>query len=1052
LTLDEYSEDTLVEQPAIALFSGDLQWETAGCFDETFRPGGGSLGRETPAEVVLVQRLRPALVRLNPDLAREAIEEAVKEIVRDRTTLSPVNANREIYHHLKEGVKVTYKNADGATVHETVRVIDWNTPGNNDFFLASQFWITGELYKRRADLVGFVNGLPLVFIELKASHRNLKRAYDENLRDYKNSIPQVFWYNAFIILSNGSDSVIGTITAAWEHFSEWKRINSEGEAGVISLETILRGTCDKEKFLDIVENFTLFVAIKKGTAKVIAKNHQYLGVNNTIEAIRGIRKNQGKLGVFWHTQGSGKSYSMIFFSQKVLRKIAGNWTFVIVTDRVELDKQIYDNFAYAGIIHETEAHATSGEDLKTLLSEDHRYVFTLIHKFRTATGIPYPVITNRNDIIVIADEAHRTQYDTLALNMRTALPNAAFIAFTGTPLIASEEKTREIFGDYVSVYTYRQSTEDRATVPLYYENRIPELQITNPSLNTEMGTIIDDAELDPDQENRLEREFSREYHLITRDDRLERIAQDIVTHFTDRGYQGKGMVISIDKATAVRMYDKVMKYWNARIAVLQEKRKTASPDEQQRLDLEIATMQKTDMAVVVSQSQNEIEDLKKKGIDMLPHRTRMVKEDLAEKFKDADDPFRLVFVCAMWLTGFDAPACSTIYLDKPMKNHTLMQTIARANRVFGEKNNGLIVDYFGVFKDLQRALAIYAPAENTGDVMPVREKEALVALLRATIDETTAFCQAHGIDPAGIRTASKFDKIRLIDDAVAAIIITDESRRNFLALSARINRLFKAIKPDPAANKLLPVCGLYLVLALKIRELAEPPDISTVMDDIETLLDRSIATEGYVIKNPEILDLSQLDLDKLSTRLQKQRVQQQRIEAQRLRTAVEQKLRQLIDINRTRVNYLEKFQKMIDEYNSGSANFDEFFKRLVAFSRELVEEEQRAVRENLSDEELTIFDLLTKPDLHLSKKEEESVRKVAKQMLARLKREKIVLDWRKKQQTRAEVRVCIEECLDKFLPGKYEKPIFDQKCEIIYQHIFEKYPGPGQVASAGAAV
>lgn len=457
------------------------------------------------------------------------------------------------------------------------------------------------------------------------------------------------------------------------------------------------------------------------------------------------------------------------------------------------------------------------------------------------------------------------------------------------------------------------------------------------------------------------------------------------------------------------------------------------------------------MAVVVSQSQNEIEDLRKKGIDMLPHRTRMVKEDLAEKFKDADDPFRLVFVCAMWLTGFDAPACSTIYLDKPMKNHTLMQTIARANRVFGEKNNGLIVDYFRVFKDLQRALAIYAPAENTGDVMPVQEKEALVALLKATIDETTAFCQAHGFDPAGIRAASKFDKIRLIDDAVAAIIINDESRRNFLALATRINRLFKAIKPDPAANELLPVCGLYLVLALKIRELAEPPDISAVMEDIETLLDRSIATEGYVIKNPEILDLSQLDLDKLSTRLQKQRVQQQRIEAQRLRTAVEQKLHQLIDINRTRVNYLEKFQKMIDEYNSGSANFDEFFKRLVAFSRELVEEEQRAVRENLSDEELTIFDLLTRPDLHLSKKEEESVRKVAKQMLARLKREKIVLDWRKKQQTRAEVRVCIEECLDKFLPGKYEKPIFDQKCEIIYQHIFEKYPGPGQVASAGAA-
>ncbi|MDO9324733.1 MAG: HsdR family type I site-specific deoxyribonuclease, partial [Methanoregula sp.] len=381
----------------------------------------------------------------------------------------------------------------GATVHETVRVIDWNTPANNDFFLASQFWITGDLYKRRADLIGFVNGIPLVFIELKASHRNLKRAFDENLRDYKTAIPRLFWYNALVILSNGSESRIGTITAEWEHFSEWKRISDEDEEGVISLETMLRGTCDKGRLLDLVENFTLFIAIKKGTAKVIAKNHQYLGVNNTVDALRGIRKSQGKLGVFWHTQGSGKSYSMIFFSQKVLRKISGNWTFVIVTDRVELDDQIYKNFANSGIIHEPEAQAGSGEDLRKLLGEDHRYIFTLIQKFRTEPGVPYPVITTRDDIIVIADEAHRTQYDTLALNMRTALPNAAFIAFTGTPLIATEEKTREIFGGYVSVYNYRQSTDDGATVKLYYENRIPELQLTNLNLNKDMERIIEEA-------------------------------------------------------------------------------------------------------------------------------------------------------------------------------------------------------------------------------------------------------------------------------------------------------------------------------------------------------------------------------------------------------------------------------------------------------------------------------------------------------------------------------------------------------------------------------
>jgi len=1038
----EYSEDTLVEQPSIALFADDLKWETANCFDETFQPGGGSQGRETTAEVVLVKRLRPALARLNRDLPSAAIEVAVGELTRDRSTMSPVNANKEIYQFQKEGVKVTYKNAEGATVNETVRVIDWNTPANNDFFLASQFWITGDLYKRRADLIGFVNGLPLVFIELKASHRNLKQAFDGNLRDYKTAIPQLFWYNAVIILSNGSQSRIGTITAAWEHFSEWKRISDEEEEGVISLETMLRGTCDKERLLDIIENFTLFIAVKKGTAKVIGKNHQYLGVNNAVDALRGIRKNQGKLGVFWHTQGSGKSYSMIFFSKKVLRKVSGNWTFVIVTDRVELDDQIYRNFADSGTIHETEAQAVSGEDLRRLLSEDHRYIFTLIQKFRTETGVPYPVITPRNDIIVITDEAHRTQYDTLALNMRTALPNAAFIAFTGTPLIATEEKTREVFGDYVSVYTYRQSTEDQATVPLFYENRIPELQITNLNLNKDFEQIIDEAELDPEQEKKLERECSREYHLITRDDRLERIAEDIVSHFTGRGWQGKAMVVSIDKATAIRMYDKVKKHWGARIAKLKDLKTRAPADEQQRIASHIQMMEKTDMAVVVSQSQNEVEDLKKKGLDILPHRTRIVKEDLAEKFKTPDDPFRLVFVCAMWLTGFDAPSCSTIYLDKPMKNHTLMQTIARANRVFGDKNNGLIVDYFGVFKDLQKALAIYAPGRGSDEAMPVKEKEALIALLRATLDETTAFCIAHGIEPDVIRSAKPFDKVHLVDDAVAAIIVTDESRRTFLALVSRINRLFRAIIPDPVANELLPLCGLYLVLALKIRNLSESPDISKVMEDIEKLLDRSIATEGYTIPARKILDLSQLDLEKLSTRLQKSREQQKRLEAARLRSLVENKLQQLVAINKTRIDFLIKFQKMIEEYNAGGTSIEDFFNKLVRFSQELMEEEKRAIRQNLTEEELTLFDLLTKPDLHLTVPEADKVKKVARKMLNRLKQEKLVLDWRKKQQTRADVRLCIEECLD-YLPERFEKTLFQQKCEMVYQYIFDMYPSAG---------
>ena len=485
MVMSDCSEYSLIEQPAIELFS-ELGWQTANCFYEKFG-SNGTLGRETSSVVVLVPRLRVALLRLNPDLPPEAIELAIEELTRDRSIMSPANANREVYKMLKNGVKVSFRGKENEGIVRNVQAIDWNEPSNNDFFLASQFWVTGEMYKRRADLVGFVNGLPLVFIELKASHKRIEHAYRDNLRDYKNAIPQIFWYNGFIILSNGSQSKIGSMTAEWEHFAEWKKINSEASGGIV---------------------------------KLVAKNHQYLGVNNATEALKQIEKNRGRLGVFWHTQGSGKSYSMVFFSQKVLRKIPGNFTFVIVTDRNDLDNQIYKNFAGAGAVTEEQVQAESGEHLKQLLREDHRYIFTLIQKFYKKKGETYPMLSARKDIIVITDEAHRSQYDALAMNMRNALPGAAFIAFTGTPLIFGEEKTKEVFGDYISIYNFKQSVDDGATVPLYYENRIPELQLTNKELNEDLQNLIDEAELDPDQENKLEREFSREYHLITRDDWL----------------------------------------------------------------------------------------------------------------------------------------------------------------------------------------------------------------------------------------------------------------------------------------------------------------------------------------------------------------------------------------------------------------------------------------------------------------------------------------------------------------------------------------------------
>jgi type I restriction enzyme R subunit len=414
-----------------------------------------------------------------------------------------------------------------------------------------------------------------------------------------------------------------------------------------------------------------------------------------------------------------------------------------------------------------------------------------------------PVLCDRPDVIVLTDEAHRSQYDTLALNMRAALPKALFLAFTGTPLIAGEERTKDVFGDYVSIYDFQQSVEDGATVPLFYENRTPELQLVNPDLNEDIYDLIEAAELDPEQEAKLERELSRQYHILTRDDRLETVAQDIVRHFLGRGFVGKAMVVSIDKATALKMHDKVRKHWDAETkrVRLELGRFEITTEKKDELQERLRVLETTDMAVIVSPGQNEIEHLKKHGLDIVPHRKRMndSQPPLDEKFKDSDDPLRIVFLCAMWLTGFDAPSCSTVYLDKPMRNHTLMQTIARANRVFPGKHSGMIVDYANVFASLEKALAIYGAGKDGKN--PVKDKAKLVEDLRKAVDAATTFCATRQVILPAIEqlTAGSMQRLQKLADAVDALISPDPLRREFLGHERIVDTLYGAVKPDPAA-------------------------------------------------------------------------------------------------------------------------------------------------------------------------------------------------------------------------------------------------------------
>ena len=1044
------TEDELVEQPALRLLA-QLGWDVVSGFEETLGPVG-TLGRDSQSEPVLTHRLRDALRGLNPGLDDTVLGEAIDQLVQDRSAMDRVRANREVYELIRDGAKVEMTGGGGTQQTTTVRFIAWDRADSNDWLAVSQFWIAGDMYKRRADIVLFVNGIPLVLIELKVSHKNVHDAYEANLRDYRDTAPHLFWFNAFVMLSNGADTRVGSTYAPWGHFAEWKRIDSEGEQGIVSLETALRGTCDRYRTLDLVENFIAYTEQPGGLVKALAKNHQYLGVNNSLEALQQLQQREGRLGVFWHTQGSGKSLSMLWFTQKVLRREPGNWTFVLVTDRKELDEQLYEQFADSGVITAgQEVHAESSVNLRELLGQDHRYVFTLIHKFiPPEQGQAMPVLSERDDIVVITDEAHRTQYDTLAANMRLALPNAAYLGFTGTPLIVGEEETRRVFGDYVSIYNFRDSIADGATVPLYYENRTPELQLTNDDFDDELEDLLEEAELDDAQERAAARRFSQQYELITRPQRLEEVAADLVHHFVNRGFRGKAMYVAIDKATAVRMFDLVEVEWARYRAELEGQLADTPEVERPHLESLIEFMRSTDMAVVVSQAQNEVADMAAAGLDIARHRKRMGEEDLDSKFKDPDDPFRLVFVCAMWLTGFDSPSTSTVYLDKPMRNHALMQTIARANRVFGDKDNGLIVDYVGVFRNLERALAIYAAerpdtdGDDTGREVdsPIRPKDELIAELEAALAETIDFCDAHDIDIHDLESAQGFEFIALQKAAVEALLVDEETRRRYIALARRVRKTFKSLLPDPEAMAVTHRVAVIRSIASKIESSSETPDISEVMDSVSDLLDRSVGAKEYIIRSAggadPLIDLSQLDFDQLAFQF----AARKRTVAKAIEKDLEQRLDDAVRKNPMRLDLAERFRQLIDDYNAGTHNLEEFLRRLKAINDELTEEEQRAVREDLSEAELAIFDLLTKPDPELTESEARKVKGAAKLLLERVA-EHLVLDWKKRQQTRAAVKVEIGRALDQELPAAYDVELLDRKVDNVFDHIYASYFNEG---------
>ena len=1120
------SEDRLVQATFAEHLEQGLGWDSVYAWnDETFGPDG-TLGRADTKEAVLMRDLREALERLNPELPVSAIDYALRELTIYDVSRSMVQHNRDFYKLIRGGVPVQYRDAQGHEKSVRARVIDFDdAPGSNRFLAVRELKLAGirtPNYNRRADLVCFVNGLPLVFIELKAVHKNIREGFDNNLSDYmdENVIAHAFHHNAFLIVSNGDRARYGSITSEWGHFAEWKR-HDEGETGSLEAEVLLSGMLAHDRLLDIIENFIVFDESKPGaTRKVIARNHQVLGVNlavasvarqeelklefpsarrlrhrvvelplesrlsaenesvlgraeaaspfipeGPVEIVERAHPDLGRLGVFWHTQGSGKSYSMAFFAEKVRRKLKGNFTLLLMTDRNDLDSQIYKTFIGCGIAADQTPRAASGDDLEKRLKENHRYVFSLIHKFNKDVDPKQPY-SERDDIIVISDEAHRTQAGRLARNMRLALPNASFIGFTGTPLFKQDELTKRIFGDYVSRYDFKRSEEDGATVKLVYDNRGEKLGIARTDLNDRIATKIEETELDPDQEALLEKLLGRDYEVITADERLEKIAADFVEHCATRWQSGKSMLVCIDKITCARMLQLIVPMWQAKAAdvrdaagakrgkaeaVADEAVRNALVEEAGELAAQADWLDETIVEIIISEAQNEVADFKKWGFDIIPHRARMKqgfemadgqRVDVETAFKNPDHPFRVAIVCAMWLTGFDVECLSTLYIDKPMKAHSLMQAIARANRVYPGKDFGLIVDYNGMLRSLREALAQYALGDNgTGGEEIVAPIEERVQALIEAIEATEAHLRGLGFNPATLLGSADFARIKGLKDAVEAVYTSDEVKRRFEILARQVFVCLKALLMEPSAFAYAERHDNIEAIYKKLAERRDTADVTELLKELHRIVNEAIRTQASGDDQAEGLtfDLSQVDMEKLRDEFAK-KVRHKATALQDIREIVEQKLAEMLARNPSRMDYQEKYEEIVADYNreNDRITIEETFRRLTELMHELDDEQKRAVQEGLNEDELALFDLLKKGDL--GKAERERVKQSSRDLLTAIKARLSELDrfW-EKEQTKADLQVFI---LDEVFSNLPTPPFsIEEKGAVagdVYAHIWQQ--------------
>jgi len=1042
----EFSEDKLIQASAAELLEKELGWTAVYAMDEVLGLDG-TLGRTSYKQVLLQGRFAQALKSLNPWMTGQQVTEAIERMTEYMSSQTLMQINEQKYHYIRDGVPVTRVKPGGETEEVRAKVIDFASPGKNDFLCVRELWVQGALYKRRADIVGFVNGLPLLFVELKNHDVAVEDAFNKNYRDYLDTVPQLFYHNAMVMFSNGLEARVGTIDSKWEFFHEWKRLTEE-DAGNIELPTMLRGICKKENFLDLFENFILYDHSGGSTVKILARNHQYLGVNQAVEKYRNREITQGKLGVFWHTQGSGKSYSMLFLAQKIRRKFEGSPTIVVLTDRDELNKQISETFENCGLLGKSKSKefmAQSAEDLINKLKGNPSFVFSLIQKFNDTAAKAEPIYPD-HDIIVMSDEAHRTQNGIFAENLMHLLPTASRIGFTGTPLLKNDNITARTFGGYVSIYDFKRAVEDKATVPLYYENRGERLQeLKNPEINEEIAAALEEAgDMDSSQLAKLEQEFAKEVHLLTAKKRLRVVAQDFVKHYSDLWTSGKAMMVCYNKVTCVRMYDYVQEYWQQEIkAVEKQLGKCTSQQEYQELKRKLEWMQETEMAVVVSQEQNEIQTFHKWGLDIVPHREKMIKRELDKEFKDSDSRLRIVFVCAMWLTGFDVKTLSCLYIDKPMKAHTLMQTIARANRVAEGKTNGLVVDYIGIVKALKQALADYtANAKGLEGNDPTIDKEKLIKNVDETIAATREFLKEHGIDLQELIEAESFMKLSILKTAADAMCATVEIRKSYCTLATTLLNRWKYLDRDDITSERKQAKDAIEAIYKELQKKRKHADITDLSVAINNIIDEHMEIDSSVVaESGRRFDISRIDFDLLQREFAK--AKQKNLLLKDIQELLQERLAEMLAQNPSRINFYERYQEIIESYNQEQdrASIEKIFEELMDLSKKLSEEERRYVREGFeNDEQLSMYDLLMKDDL--TKAEIKKIKEVAVELLEKIKNQLATMDHPfEKRETRAAIIITIRDTLWEMLPESYSDESIDTYKDAVFEYVQQRYGG-----------